>query len=274
MKILIPEFKSFDDKFRFMRERKETMIGMKKSSIKHADGVGCFFIENKENEQTIVVKEVNRKLENTDTNLIYIEPVINTTKFMDSHDDVHFDNIWNRSVKSKRQRILNREHKGHDFNYVIADDISPRVETIKWTDLGETFTGSTQALIYPTNILKERNEFMFNQYIKGWVKNHSVEMQYVQLALAMKSDNMNDKKERDVWEQYYALIVNKDVPDELGYFWAVTEAKELGGAAVPRGSNSATPTYMIETSDTDKTTRNDDTEQSTQKNGFSFILGN
>ena len=48
--------------------------------------------------------------------------------------------------------------------------------------------------------------------------------------------------EFEAWEKYYPMIANKAEADRAGYFWAVTEATEIEGSAVPLGSNSATPT--------------------------------
>ncbi|KKK49589.1 hypothetical protein LCGC14_3133520, partial [marine sediment metagenome] len=42
-----------------------------------------------------------------------------------------------------------------------------------WSELGFDFEGQTQALVFESTIKKERNEFMFKQYAKGFVKNHS-----------------------------------------------------------------------------------------------------
>ena len=83
---------------------------------------------------------------------------------------------------------------------------------------------------------------MFEQYANGWVKNHSVGMQYVKIGLAV-----NDPEcvaEFDLWNKYYTTIANKEYADECGYFWVVKEAKLIEGSAVPIGSNWATPTLQ------------------------------
>jgi hypothetical protein len=36
----------------------------------------------------------------------------------------------------------------------------------------------TEALVFNVEIDKDRNDFMFNQYAKGYVKEHSVGMRY------------------------------------------------------------------------------------------------
>ena len=165
-------------------------------------------------------------------------------------------------------RLLNQEHRGKEFKYFIADVFSPEVKHTNWVDLGYTYNGVTEALIYPAEVEKQRNETMFEHYIKGWIKNHSVEMIYVQLFLAMNSDSRLDKEERDNWEKYRSLIVNGDEADELGYFWAVTEAKEVGGAAVPRGSNPITPNQQVIDISSKQFTLENDPPEGTQSTGW------
>jgi hypothetical protein len=58
------------------------------------------------------------------------------------------------------------------FNSIIS--IKQKVESHKWKDLGFDFEGETEALVFNVEIDKDRNDFMFNQYAKGYVKEHSV----------------------------------------------------------------------------------------------------
>src|SRR5690606_2655782 len=85
---------------------------------------------------------------------------------------------------------------------------------------------------------------MFEKYVKGKVKNHSVGMRYVKAFLAINEPRY--KEEYEIWEKYYPQIANKSVADERGYFFAVTEAKVVEGSAVLKGSNEYTPTTSIE----------------------------
>jgi hypothetical protein len=41
------------------------------------------------------------------------------------------------------------------------------------------------------------------------------------------------------------MVVNKEVADTKGYFWAVTEAQFIEGSAVVKGSNYVTPVLSI-----------------------------
>ena len=128
----------------------------------------------------------------------------------------------------------------------VNDGLKAYVENIGWNKLGFKYAGETQALIFETQIKKDRNEFMFNQYRKGYVLNHSVGMRYVKMFLCIDSNEPTYSSEKSNWDKYYQIVANKEVADEKGYFWAVTEAKVIEGSAVVKGSNFATPTLEIE----------------------------
>ena len=202
---------------------------------------------------SFVVSAINEKGEaakadgdNTllEKDVLAVELVINTTNLYDSHGDVHIDGLWKKTLKEQRNLYLLQEHK-MAFANIISDDVKATAKTMDWSKLGYPYEGQTQALVFNTSIEKKRNPFMFEQYARGYVKNHSVGMRYVQLELAINSESEWDKEEKAVWDKYYPSIANKEDVDERGYFWAVTEAKLVEGSAVPLGSNFATPTISV-----------------------------
>jgi hypothetical protein len=71
-------------------------------------------------------------------------------------------------------------------------------------------------------------------------------MRYVKIDLAINSESEYDKEEKEIWDKYYQVVANKEVADERGFFWVVSEAKIIEGSAVVMGSNSATPTISVE----------------------------
>lgn len=140
-----------------------------------------------------------------------------------------------------------QEHKSHEFSSIIAsgDDLKAFTKTMTWKSLGYDVEGSTQALVFDSTVKRERNPYMFNQYSKGYVNNHSVGMRYVKIFMAIDDDRYEEEKA--VWDKYYPEITNKEEADASGVFWAVTEAKAVEGSAVPMGSNPITPTQSIKT---------------------------
>jgi hypothetical protein len=66
---------------------------------------------------------------------------------------------------------------------------------------------------------------MFNQYAKGYVKEHSVECVTLKIELAVNSDSKYDAEEKAVWDKYIDEIVNK-VAEEQSYFGQFQKQKQ------------------------------------------------
>lgn len=235
------QFATKEELFAELKREKKNIISLKKSVIKNADafcyGVSTIIGENKD--YSAIKEDMNSQ--NGIPDSLDVKVVINTTNFLDSHGDVHINGIWNKSIKDNKTFLHLQEHE-REFDKVISDSAKGYVKNMSWSELGLPYQGTTEALIFESKILKKRNEFMLNQYANGWVKNHSVGMRYVNMDIAINSEAEWDKDEKANWDKYYPLIANKDVADERGYFWIVTEAKIIEGSAVVMGSNSATPT--------------------------------
>lgn len=244
------------DEIKKIRDNKALIIAEKKSTMKMADAFSAdIFHVNVKGEAV----KAESNTEEMDNETLKVRVVINTTNIIDSHCDCHINGIWNKTVKENKNPYHIQEHQ-MKFDHIISEDVVASVKTMTWASLGYGFEGSTQALIFDSTISKERNEMMFKQYLKGWVRNHSVGMRYVNLFLCINSEERYYQEEKDNWDKYYPVVVNKDVANELGYFWAVTEAKLIEGSAVPIGSNYATPTLSVKTepsSDTQKDSRID-----------------
>ena len=243
--IQIKEFpdKRFDSKeemFKALRENKETLIAQKKMITKEADPV-CYIYTPKNSKDETIKEDVDI----SSINELKMDLVINTTNVMDSHSDVHMKGIWNKSIKEQKNLYLLQEHT-MSFKNIITDDVKANTKEMKWKDVGADFTGKTEALIFKVNAKKDRNPFMFEQYAKGFVKNHSVGMRYIKLDLAIDSDAEWDKEEKEIWDKYINDVANKEEAESQGYFWAVTEAKIIEGSAVPVGSNKFTPILNIQ----------------------------
>lgn len=234
-------FETKEDLFKALRENKKALIAQKKMETKHADAVTSPIVVGD-------AKQGANKAANTsiaDVGQIQVKSVINTTNVMDSHSDVHLPGIWSKSVKERKDLYLLQEHK-MAFDHIISDEVKASVEQMSWKDLGVSYEGKTEALVFDSSIDKDRNPFMFDQYAKGRVKNHSVGMRYVKMQLALNSENKYDKEEKEVWDKYIDQVANKEEAEAQGYFWAVHEAKIIEGSAVPMGSNTITPTISTE----------------------------
>jgi hypothetical protein len=236
-------FKSKSELFRFLKENKQQLISGKKFEMKKADAVFCAVHSVNEkgeaekgeadNAQSLLLKDK-----------ITVRAVINTTKLLDSHKDVHIDGLWKKSIKELKSVYHLQEHQ-MKFDHVISDEVKALTKKMSWKELGVDLPGDTEALLFDSQIEKTRNPFMFDQYARGYVKNHSVGMRYVQLFMCINSGEKYYVEEKTNWDKYITEVANKEEAEEQGYFWAVTEAKLIEGSAVLRGSNWATPVQSV-----------------------------
>lgn len=229
------EFATKEELFRHLKENKDILLMEKKSVMKCADAVMCSY----GGEGYMVTKS-----ETSDDDSIHAKVVINTTGLFDSHRDVHIPGLWNKTLKEQRKTKHLQEHT-MKFDHVISDKVTPSVKNMAWSDLGFSYEGKTQALVFDSQIEPTRNPFMYKQYLNGYVDQHSVGMQYVSLLLCINDKDAYYKEEKDNWDKYIEYVANRKDVDEAGYFWAVTEAKLIEGSAVVFGSNYATPTLSI-----------------------------
>lgn len=246
--VTIPSFSDMAKKHEWLVTNKLKLIDQKKAAIKLADAVsGLIYLTSDGN----ITKSADA-LE--DAKKIKVVSVINTTKLFDSHGDVHINGLWSKSIKEAKNNYLVKEHN-FSFDGIITDNVSVSTKEMSWKDLGYDYKGNTQALLYTSEIDATDKTGMFDRYKANKVPQHSVGMRYVKLQLAM--DNKKYPEEQKAWKDYYDMIANKEAVDDAGYFWAVTEAKNIEGSAVLRGSNFVTPTISVQEAEPEKSTQNE-----------------
>jgi len=239
------QFPTQKELFDFLFLNKKRLIAQKRAVMKTADCISCqpqIIVEEKSGEAT------KEGVEPTDAMLpenLKVKVIINTTNWMDMHSDVHIPGLWGKSLSENKMIMHLQEHE-MDFEKIIADgaNLKAYVKPYTWKELGYSFDGTTEGLTFESTIEKKRNEFMLKQYKNGWVRNHSVGMYYVKVDMAINDESYPN--EFDAWKKYFPMIINSEVALAKGYFWYVLEAKCIEGSAVPLGSNSATPTMMVE----------------------------
>lgn len=233
--VTIPVFTDLGKKHDWLITNKNLIIAQKKSAIKFADPITIPHL--------ITMAAVDKAASLVDAKSIHTISIINTTKLFDSHKDVHIDGLWNKSLKERKSNYLVKEHN-FNFDGIISDQVKAYTKDVTWAELGFDYSGKTQALVYESDIEATDGTGMFKRYATSKVNQHSVGMQYVKLQLAV--DNKKYPEEQKAWKDYYDMIANKADVEEDGYFWAVTEAKNIEGSAVLRGSNFATPTISVQ----------------------------
>lgn len=256
------EFATKKELFQFLIDNKDKLIAQKKAVMKKAD---CPVVVSPVlvfDPKTSAIKAEGKPIESVNMESLKVVCVINTTNFLDSHNDLHLPGLWNRSLQQNKMIMHLQEHE-MEFDKIISDgdQLKAYVKTFKWSELGYPYKGETEALIFESEILRKRNPYMLEQYANGWVRNHSVGMYYVKMDMAINDEDMPNYYE--AWKKYYPQIVNPEVADEIGYFWYVLEAKCAEGSAVPLGSNTATPTLEAGKNNPDDTTKNDPPDKGT-----------
>lgn len=236
--ITIPDFEDRAERIDWLIANKGALLAQKKANIKYADAFSHGAVLLTEKGETTKAEAIPAT-----ATKIKVRSIVNTTKILDSHGDVHIDQLWNKSLKETKDHFLVNQHN-FSFEGIISDDVKAFAKQIAWKDLGYEYEGNTQALVYDSVIDKSDSPEMFERYRRGKVKQHSVGMRYVKTELAVNDERY--EKEKAVWDKYFDVIVNKADAEHLGYFWAVTEAKNIEGSAVVKGSNFATPTFSIE----------------------------
>ena len=143
------------------------------------------------------------------------------------------------------------------MSLAAGDNLKAYAKTYSWKDLGYDMEGETEALVFDSTVKQDQNKFMFDQYKKKNVDNHSVGMGYVKLKLCINDEDYPEEKAN--WDEYIDKAVNKDEYPH-SYFWAVTEAKAFEGSAVVMGSNPLTPTISSKGEPKEIEKKNDDAD--------------
>jgi hypothetical protein len=174
----------------------------------------------------------------------FVYPVINTTNFMDSHNDVHIDGIWDKSIVEKAGQVHYTTDHEIKISNIIAypQDVDMMIRETSFKELGYDINGTTQALMFKVNSKDFINNDAVNIIERKMPIQHSVSMIYGDMALCVKSEDKELKEENDNFKQYIDKVANKDYANSQGFFWAQKEAS-IGneGSMVALGSNSITP---------------------------------
>lgn len=217
-------------------EKKAELIQLKKAEVKTVKGGISAITRTGETSLKGIFKDNETSLERT--------IIGNTYLWMDSHDDVHAKGCFSKSVKENKNIFHLHDHE-FKITSKVGEPKKTYEEEITWKDLGVNKSGMTQALFMDTEIFKEYNSQIFNEYKANRINQHSVGMQYVKIDLAVNDDSF--EKEFKTWQDNIDSLGNPEKATEKGYFWLVKEAKLIEISAVLMGSNELTPTQEQKT---------------------------
>jgi hypothetical protein len=230
------DFKTDKEYFQYISKNKKEIIEFKCSVLKHADPFSSL------HEKTGAIKALNTSHKDDIASGVIKRTVIgNTYNWLDTHDDVHIDNCFSKSINERKSRIWHLHDHEQKINAKVGRPDSIYEKSVDWSDLGVEAPGKTMSLFMDSSIIKDYNPLVFDQYLKGEIDQHSVGMYYVLIDLAINDPDF--KEEYTAWLKYINGVGNKDEALKQGYFWAVKEAKLIEISCVLEGSNKLTPTF-------------------------------
>lgn len=237
-KELNTSFETKEELFKALKQNKSKIISEKKSkSFNSIDKDVCVSVKPLD----VSKIEGSSFKEEMDDKYYYI--VVNTTKILDSHNDLHVNGIWNKSAKEQNRKNALLDSHIDTLSTTLAkrEDVEIMVKEIPFSLLGYSYKGNTEALVYKIEKSKMRQDV--REWLDGGYNiQASVKMQYVKMDIAMKSDSKEDEEERRIYDQYKGQIANiADFEKEPLYFFVQREAKNVDESSlVSRGSNHVT----------------------------------
>lgn len=249
-KLKIKKFAKAGDQLKWMVENQPLLKAQRRSEAKRTDGMSFGFKSFAVNEKGERLKVENGSVVNPpeDNGKIKVKVIINATNILDSHTDLHLPGIWKKSLSEKKLLYLCQEHD-LSFKGIISDEVKAYTENISFKDLGYTYEGTSECLVFDAVICKERNEYMYYQYLKGYVRNHSVRMEYVKEYFCTREglyDGADAVQYVENWNKYAPMCANQSDLESVNWFYAVAEAKVKDeGSAVVKGSCFTTPTLEV-----------------------------
>lgn len=268
-------FDSQRDMFLALKENQTAIVGVKKAQFKEADAVSFVQVKAKTADKADIPQDQTIKVGD------YVYPIINTTNWLDSYRDVHIDGIWDVSIKDQKGRLYYVINHDLKVGSVIAypNDVEAFVKTFTWEELGKSYPGTTQALVFKVLLTDAANKDALSAIIGRKPLQNSVRMEYISFTLCVNDKSDDFKQEYENFYKYLATIANKEDALEYGYFWAVTQAKiSREGSAVLFGANEVTPILTeseINSSPSDDSSKNHiDPAQTSQQitKGSSLLL--
>ena len=219
-------------------KRKEELINIKKSATKYSDV--CKMLPIKDDSEGVLKLDVDL---GSDLAQDMVKVIANTYYWLDSHGDVHVKGCFTKSISEQLPagKIFHFDNHEHSFAAKVGNVENTEERKVKWSDLGVTKEGTTICVVGTTKLVSDYNKQVFDAYKSGQIDQHSVGMQYVNLALAV--NNPSEEEEYKLWQAVYPLLGNPEKADGQGYFWVIKEAKLKEYSCVLwQGSNSLTPT--------------------------------
>lgn len=223
-------------------QAKELLIKLKKSGIKHTNGLIALPTAIKQD-------TVKGNLPSDTDEVIYRTIIANTYNWMDSHEDVHLNGCFKKSITENKLQLYLKDHI-QSVDKIAGKVLKAYEMEGLFKQFGYDSYKATQALLKDVAIYRNEDEKFFNQMKNGQINQHSVGMRYIKISLAV--DDVTAEEEYKLYTSLLPNIGNYKTVEDQGYFFAIHEAQELETSAVTLGSNSLTGVYDENKSEIDK----------------------
>ena len=237
------EFTSKDELFKALKANEKQIIDLKKKSVQKSFLKGQLAPSN-----CISKLDITKGTIGIDSDYIY--PVINTTRYLDHHDDVHFDGLWKKTMNDQKGKIHYTADHQLKVREIIAwpEDVEVFTKMISWTLVGKNYSGETEALIFKIKRTALKNKEATEAINEQRKLQNSVSMRYYIIKLAINSKDKEYVANKAYYDANINKIANIEKAEEQGFFFGVEEAAIVDeGSLVIRGSNDATAIITAET---------------------------
>lgn len=268
------DFETKEQLFKELRDSSEIIIEEKKSFIQKSCDKGisvtCKSLDLlKFTDQLKGIK--------IDDNFYYI--AVNSTRVLDSHDDLHIDGIWKKSIKDQQgKNYLVLDHDLSIKSVVVRKEhIEMFTAKVPFSMIGKPYDGDTEVLVYKFAKSQVKDETVKDWLDSGDSIEGSVRMQYVTILLALDSNDPIDATEKKNYDDYIDQIANKNDYEYIYYFFIIKEAKNVKESSlVVFGSNSSTGNISNNNAEPVKTTQETEepptsTQTEQKKGNIKFI---
>lgn len=228
-------FTNKEELFKALKDNEQKIISLKKATVYKSADKGQFA------SGSLNASEIKSDFDWMKKGYFY--PIVNTTNYYDSHGDVHFPALWNKTIKEQSGRIhyvLDHELK---VGSVIAwpDNVGLMLKPIEWSAVGKDYPGTTEALILEVAESDIVNQDAKSVYSAKRSVQGSVRMSYVTIKLGINSDAKEYIENKAYYNSRINEIANRQDVEDAGYFFGIEEAKLIKETSmVLFGSNDAT----------------------------------
>ena len=258
MKITGKTFATKKEEIDYLVKHNKEIIEFKKAVVKHTSPATT------DKESCSTFKALSTSKEHDTDSIIKRTVIGNTYNWLDSHGDVHLDGTFGKSISERQNKIWHLHDHEQKITAKVGIPSKIYEETVQWSDLGIKKAGTTRALMMDSDIRKDYNNLIFQEYKDGNIDQHSVGMYYVKIDFAV--NDKDHKTEFKTWNDNIENIGNREKAEELGYFYAVKEAKLVEISAVLQGSNELTPTIEAKDIEPSKDTQNEPSKDTQKTN--------